>query len=231
MTKGLPPDGYRAILFDLDGTLLEVRDRFFHAFNKTLKSFGASALDWQTFLDCFSKDTLTAYLPDDDESQRQFLQLLLKNFASAREHVPVRAIPGVPEALEVLASRGYRMSVVTGRTASPDSIRQELDEIASFDYFDSIFSHAEGIDLNRSGDPMDVLSKEHLIRRAAQHMGVSLDSCVFVGDWTGDIRSAKEAGVGFIVAVLSGGMEEDVLRHEGPHLIVPSVADLPSYLP
>lgn len=225
-----PSDGYKAILFDLDGTLLEVKERFFFAFNQTLASFGKTPLDWGAFLEDFSKDTLTRHLPEEYESQRNFLFTLLENFSKARDAVPVRPIPGAREALEILAARGYRMSVVTGRSARPESIREELDEIGSFECLDHIFSHPDGYRPD-GGEAMSVLSKEPLIQRAADRMGVPVGSCVFVGDWTGDIRSARGAGVGFIVAVLSGGMDEEVLRQEGPHLVISSVADLPSCLP
>ena len=224
------PTPSKTILFDLDGTLVEAQERFFLAFNWTLQTFGQTALGWQQFLEDQRTDQLTRYLPEDDEAGRKFLWSLLRNFNRAGTEVIVRGIPGVGDALASLQSRGYRMGIVTGRRTRPESIRNELGKTGYLGYVEQIFAHVDGHGPEGS-EVMEILSKKEIIRLAADRMGVPVRSCIFVGDWTGDIQSARQAGVGLIVAVLSGGLEEEVLKKEGPDLIVPSVADLPVYLP
>ena len=49
---------------------------------------------------------------------------------------------------------------------------------------------------------------------------------MMIGDIPPDIESAKRAGLGFSVAVLSGGIEQGVLEAAKPDLLVENIADL-----
>lgn len=224
------PQSCKTILFDLDGTLLEVHERFFLAFNRTLGSLGNQTLGWDQFLADFRSDALTRFMPEGDDPRRHFLRRFLRYFNEAGNEIAIQGIPGVHEALEILRSRGYSMGVVTGRRTQPESVQKELDQTGFLRFFDHVFSHADGY-ADNGAEAMEILSKKTILLHAADQMGVPVESCMFVGDWTGDVQSARQAGVGFIVAVLSGGLDEHVLKKEDPHLILPSVADLPAHLP
>lgn len=50
-----------------------------------------------------------------------------------------------------------------------------------------------------------------------------------VGDTVSDIRSAKAAGAGWAIAVLTGAHGQDRLAAESPSVMLESVADLPGY--
>jgi len=89
-----------------------------------------------------------------------------------------------------------------------------------------ILSHASFISAR---SPQDKLwnSKTPQILELCRLSAVSPAQAIKVGDSPLDIHSARDAGIGLTVAVLSGGIKEEVLRAAAPDHILKDVSHLP----
>jgi len=210
-----------AVIFDVDGTLVNVEERFFHYYNKTLESFGIKAFDREAYEDMRRRGALSEPIPDAGQARADFWLEFIGRFSLADETEWGHPFPGVKETLAWLRDNNYGMAVVTGRTSEPSRVKKELDFMGIGHFFPVILSNDDGIGgMNKAGKLLE----------CAGRIGALAAECAYVGDWEGDIISAREAGFGLVVAVLTGGEGEEVLRKHRPDVILSSVADLPGFL-
>ncbi|MEM2135835.1 MAG: HAD hydrolase-like protein, partial [Candidatus Jordarchaeaceae archaeon] len=98
----------RAILFDLDGTLIDTRSRFYLVFNKSLENFGLPVLSKNVFEEVYSNASLDSIVPE--ELAVQFWDYFLENY-SKNMSPGESSIPGSKEALHQLKKRGLSIGV------------------------------------------------------------------------------------------------------------------------
>jgi HAD superfamily hydrolase (TIGR01549 family) len=198
--KELLEHGVRAVLFDLDGTLIETDDRAVAALAARLRFLGrlASAEQRQqrarrllmgseefvngmmTFLDRFGLDNLPFRLND-----------AFRRWRGIRGPENFIAVAGSPDMLHALAER-YRLAVVTSRSQREAAVF--LAQYGLTDLFHVIVTRDNVRRLKPHPMP---------VRTAAEKLGVAPEQCVMVGDTGVDVRSAKAAGA-LVVAVLCG---------------------------
>jgi len=127
-------------------------------------------------------------------------------------------IEGSEELLIALKGR-YKLAVVTTR-ARPEALAF-VEQSGFARFFDMIVTRQDGWWMKPHPGP---------VRRAAALLGTTPRQCVMVGDTTMDIRSARRAGA-FAVGVLSGFGEREELERAGAHLILDRAEQLLDYLP
>jgi len=211
----------RAVIFDIDGTLVNVEERFFKYFNVTLANFGIQPLDRAVYEAKRLDGTLSDPILDVGEIRAKFWLDFIDLFSYCDSGEIGRLFPGVPETLDVLKTGGYKMAIVTGRTCAFQRVVEELRTLGINQYFDCILTNDDGI---------KGMNKAAKLIACARNLGVSPAECVYIGDWEGDVRSAKEANIGMVVAVLTGGESREALARTDPDFILESVADVPELL-
>ncbi|MHA1579810.1 MAG: HAD family hydrolase [Candidatus Freyarchaeota archaeon] len=210
--------GVRVVLFDLDGTLIDTRNRFYVVFNESLEKFSLPTLTRDTFDRFYRKASLGELIPENLETS--FWDYFLESYSktsSAREY----RIPGSKLALYELKKMGMDVGIVTGRIADVESVWSELARHELAQFVDTVVTRSKEQNSNT-----DYFSKEHNLLEALESMGRSPFESIFVGDYVADIRSGKRIGA-ITVAVLSGGVRREILARENPDLILESVANLP----
>ncbi len=178
----LPPD-LRAVLFDLDGTLLDSFSGHFAAYQVTFKHFGLSAC-LEDLLRVYSPDWLAVYramgLPEQHWAEADAIWL-----AEAARHAP-QLFPGAQELLGTLQAH-YTLGLVT--SGSSERVRRDLARNGLDGCFQVVVT---GGDVCRpKPDPEGLL-------QALQQMGIAPCQAVFVGDAAADALMAQAAGVAFI---------------------------------
>ena len=216
------PDALEAILFDLDGTLLDSDDQAVETLAHRLGRMGlrdphraarrlvmrleTPANTAMTLLDILGLDAPLSGLTN-----------WLRRLRGLRAPSDFRMVPGTDDALRALAQR-YRLGVVTTRG------RRDADAfLAQFNLgplFEVVVTRESTWRLKPHPAP---------ILHAARVMGLPPQRCAMVGDTTVDVRAALRAGA-WAVAVLCGFGEQEELERAGAHLILPSPADLPAAL-
>jgi pyrophosphatase PpaX len=129
-----------------------------------------------------------------------------------------RAYPGTLETLDLLASRGVRMGVVTSKGTEATLRGIELFGLA--DYL-SVVVTADDVERHKP-DP-------YPLRFAASALGVELEYCVYVGDSPHDMQAAI-SGDAIAVAALWGAFGEAEVLAPGPAFALESIDALPVLL-
>ncbi len=214
-----PPNPIKAILFDLDGTLVNTddqavakmarrlrplfRDRADHLARRlvmTIETPGNSAI---TLLDVLGLDAPLFRLGDRVRHWRHPLRTL-----------EFHLIPGVEEMIAGLVGR-YRLALVTTRGR---------DHIQAFFQAHPVIGQAMELSCGLE-DTYRLKPHPAPLRHAAAQLGVPIQNCLMVGDTTVDVQAARRAGA-WSVAVLCGFGEQRELERAGAHHILPTTARL-----
>jgi phosphoglycolate phosphatase len=209
-----------AVVFDLDGTLVDSRRDIAEATNHALRKAGRAELP-HAEIESYVGDGASwlmaraARLRIEDPRTAALVADFLDFYA---EH-PLdytRVMPGALEALEAL--RGARLGVCTNKPRR--SSLAVLRGLALEPRFDCLVA---GDDLpERKPHPAMVLE-------AARRLGVPVTDVVMVGDGAQDVRAGKSAGA-HTVGVRGGIQAFERLAEAGPELIIDTLAELPAAL-
>ena len=216
----------RAIIFDIDGTLIDTFEAYCNVFNRGIGAFGlapvsreflgswlARAAGLKQILEAVfpagvSDEVLTACMA---EIKRVFLQV---------ETEEVRPFKGVEGLFRHLKEKGIKIGIATGRTSTGE------DEWRRFKRF-GLDTFIEAIVTSR-----DVTARKpapDVIVECARRLGVDAADCLAVGDTVADIDAARGAGAQ-VLAVTTGQEDPDRLKEAGPDLMFDDVVHLVAFL-
>jgi pyrophosphatase PpaX len=208
-----------AILFDLDGTLIDTIELILssarHAFAGWPRGTPTDE-DWVRGIGTPLVQQLRAYAQTEDE-----VALLLERYRryQAEHHDRLtRCYDDVPEILETLTVRGHKFAIVTSK-ASPIA-HQSLTFVGIDGYFPVVVGYDETKRHKPDPEPVNV---------ALSRLGVAADQAVFVGDSPHDIHAGKAAGV-VTIAALWGPFDRETLADARPDHFIGCMADLPGVL-
>ena len=188
-----------AIIFDLDGTLLDTRDDILAAFGKAFEGLGIPAPPPQKLVSVIGKrleDCFAVFL-DDDEARSAEGARLFRSWYADHYRDRTRPYPGVEEALARLASR-HRLAVCTMKKGI--YARALVDSFGWGPLFRSVLGSEEGFPAKP--DPAMLLE---LCRR----LDVEPEGVLYVGDTSLDAEMARRAGASFAFAAYGYGSLEN----------------------
>ena len=203
---------FDAVVFDLDGTLVDSAPDIAEAVNKTLADRGLRRLPIarvESLIGCGSRDLVARALESSHaRPSPEDLDAALADYLAHYRASPAalaRLYPGVCDALEALRARGLSLGVCTNK--HEDLAKTVLEALGLSDYFRSIVG----------GDrlPWRKPDPRHL-RAVAEELGAPPERVVYVGDSEIDRQCARAAGVrAFIVndrnrAEILGGLPDIV---------------------
>jgi HAD superfamily hydrolase (TIGR01509 family) len=222
----LDPAAIEAILFDLDGTLIDTDDQVVRSLARYLAPlarlfpFAPTALARRLVMWAETPGnalmTLFDMLGLDDNVFAIGDTLRRWRGLHSRQDLPL--IPGVDSVLQAL-SRHYRLAIVTVRG------RRDADAFLGQHNLAHLFDLVVTRESTRRLKPHPAP-----IRFAAEKLGLPACRCVMVGDTTTDVCSARAANA-WAVAVLSGFGQQDELERAGANVVLESVAQMGKILP
>jgi HAD superfamily hydrolase (TIGR01509 family) len=211
----------RAVIFDVDGTLVDSVDQHAQAWQDALQKFGKQP----TFAEVRSQigkgaDQLMPVFLSRDELRRfgpeleQFRGELFKREYLAR----VRAFPSVRELLQRVRADGKQIALAS-------SAKQ--DEI---EHYKQVAAIADLVDCQTSADDV-ARSKPYpdIFCAALAGLGVAADDAIVVGDSPFDVQGATRAGIR-TVGLLCGGFPLAHLKSAGAVAVYDDPADLLAHL-
>jgi phosphoglycolate phosphatase len=203
----------KAVLFDLDGTLLNTLYDLADSGNYVLSLNGWPVHEAEAYK-YFVGDGVTVLLrrilPEAHRTPDE-IERVKKVFV---EHYQVHAIDktkpydGVEEMLDSVKKSGLKMAVISNK---PDAQTQYI--VSKF-FGDGLFDYVIG---NRSDLPLK--PDPAIVRLTLESLGVSSADALYVGDTGTDMKTAKNAGC-FAVGVTWGFRPKEELLENGADIII-----------
>ena len=208
---------YKAVVFDLDGTLLYTLEDLYLATNHALKAMG---------LPPRTRDEVRSYVGNGyrqlfrlatpagtpDEVQEQALAIF-NEYYLAHDEDNTGPYPGIPELLTQLQEDGLALAVVSNKG---DAAVNDLMDKCFPNVFSAVAGEREGV--QRKPAPDTVLA-------VMSQLGLNAYEIVYVGDSEVDVATAKNAGCDCI-AVTWGYRSVGELRTAGAVKLASSADEL-----
>lgn len=212
---------YKAVLFDLDGTLLNTLDDLTDSVNTILQRHGfppRDALEIRSFLGNGADALLRASLPEDTDKET-FALCLAEYKAYYQQHMEDKTRPyeGILELLDSLRAAGIKTAVASNKFYT--AVQGLCEKYFSGRVNVSVGEcQTETLHIRRKPSP-------DMLFMAAEQLGVPLADCVYIGDSEVDVETAQNAGIDCI-CVSWGFRDTDVLLRAGAKTIVDNPQEL-----
>jgi HAD superfamily hydrolase (TIGR01509 family) len=208
-----------AVLFDVDGTLVDSNYLHVYAWQRAFESEGISVAAWRIHRGIgMDGSELVRTLSDDAPAEVQD-RLSDAHSRYYREISPLLApLPGARELLHRVADLGLQVILAS---SAPEDELETLRKVLGCD---------DVIAATTSSRDVDTAKPEPgIVQVALDRAGVAAGDAVFVGDAVWDAHAAKAAGVPCI-GVLSGGIADTELQAAGASPIFADPQDLLDHL-
>ena len=210
---------YKAVLFDLDGTLLDTLDDLTDSVNVILEKYGFPRQEREgvrRYLGNGSERLMRAVLPK-NINEADFAKYLeeYKAYYEGHKEEKTGPYPGIPELLWELHRRGLKIGVVSNKF---DLAVKGLCEKYFSSCIDGAVGEMESAGIRRKPAPDMVFAAE-------EWLGVAIEDCLYVGDSEVDILTAENAGMDCI-SVCWGFRDEGELRKAGAKRLACTAAEL-----
>jgi phosphoglycolate phosphatase len=220
---------WSAVIFDLDGTLLDTLADLADSMNSVLEALGypTHPVDaYRNFVGDGVTNLVKRALPPEwherAHGEHGFLEKCVDSMREAYElRWAIKTAPyaGIPELLRELGLRGIRMAVLSNKPH--DFTAKIVAHFLGSVRFGAVLGAREGVP--RKPDPAGV-------RDALRMLGVPDEETLYVGDSSTDMDTARNAGL-ISVGVLWGFRTEEELLEHGAHHLVAKPRELLRYFP
>jgi len=215
---------YQAVIFDLDGTLLDTLEDIGDAVNRVLSGRGLPVhlIDAYRFLvgDGIAM-LITRALPEDKRDAETVRSCLEAFRADYNRHwnVKTRLYDGVGAMLDALTARGMKQAILSNKPH--EFTEQCVMEFLSKWSFDAVIGQREGVPLKP--DPAGALAIAHTL-------GIPPAAFFYLGgDTAVDIKTALAAGM-TPVGVLWGFRPAKELRESGAKILIEQPSEVLGFL-
>lgn len=195
----------KAVIFDLDGTVLDTLSTIAHFGNLSLEHFGFDAIETEKYK-YFAGDgkvqlihRMLEYHGADNEETFIKVEARYDMEYEADPIYKTKPFEGIVAQLLKLKKRGIKLAILSNK---PDNVTVMVAKEIFGDLFDIIHGKRENI--SKKPDPMGT-------KLLVNELGIEVGECVFVGDTNVDIYTAKNVGMKSI-GVLWGFRDEKELK-------------------
>lgn len=211
----------RAIIFDLDGTLVDTLGDIATVMNGWLRSKSWPEHPLEAYRQMVGRGLARLIQAAVPASESAHAETWYDEVFGAYEAMGIgesRPYPGVTETLQQLRDAGLPLAVISNK---PDAITRSM-VAALFPSIDFALVRGGLVGVPSKPNPVSALA-------AAQACAVAPCDCAFVGDSDVDMKTALAAGM-MAVGAAWGFRGEAELRTAGAMLIISSMTELPSIL-
>lgn len=224
-------ENVKAVIFDMDGTLLDTLTDLNVSLNAALESCGyprRTMEETREFIGDGIFNLVARAMPDylkeelkDDEAA--FMQKVETTFEAFKDYYIVHGedntapYPDITELLRALKREGLKVAVVSNKVKI---VVDELNRRMFFGLIDASAGDGEGLKLKPYPD---------MLLKVIDALGVLKNEAVFIGDGDTDIECAKRAGIRCI-SVCYGYRSEEFLRQKGGRVFAHDAKELAALL-
>lgn len=203
---------YRAVLFDLDGTLLDTNELIMASFLHTLDIHCPGKYKREDVLAIMGQPLITQMrLLDAEQAEAMVETYTRHNLATHDEHVT--AFPHVLETVPRLKDIGMKLAIVTNKRRPVVEMGLKLFGLES--YFDMVVC---------VGDVQKPKPDPEMVNMACEQLGVTAEESLMVGDSKYDIMAATNAQVDS--AGVEWSLHTDELKEQQPTYMLKELHEL-----
>ena len=182
-----------AIIFDMDGVLIEAKEWHYHALNRSLELFGytiSRAEHLSTFdgLPTSKKLEMLSIEKNLPRGLHKFLNEMKQQYTVEQLHMNCKPIFVQEYTLSKLLAAGYKLGLASNSIKSTVNLMMVKSNLAN--YLDVMLSNQ---DVSKPKPDPDMYLK------AASKLGVSPQACLVLEDNINGIRAAEAAGCNVLV--------------------------------
>lgn len=228
----------KGVLFDKDGTLIDVTGTWVPVYRRLLnelfpgpaeaveRRFAQAGYDpgkgafraGSVLAGGTTRQLIDIWWPGLDErgvgEKIHLLDVVYRDLALTH----LTALMPLAPVLETLRGMGLKLGVATNDTVF--SARNHMAHLGVAPLFDAIIGADSVVNAKPAGD---------MIHSFAVATGLAPSEIAMVGDNSHDMETARSGGAGLAIAVLSGNSEHEDIAHLADH-VLPSIAALPALL-
>lgn len=208
-----------AVLFDIDGTLVDSNYLHVHAWYRAFEEAGHPVEAWRIHRSIGMDGTTlvnTLAADADAEAHNQTKDLHSRYYKELAPHL--RRLPGARDLLEAVHKLDIRVVLAT---SAPEEELSMLREVLDSDHLVYAVTSSEDVDTAKP--------EPDIVEIALERAGVTASHAVFVGDTVWDVEACKRAGVDSI-GVLSGGVSRGELEKAGAQRVFEHTLELCQHL-
>lgn len=204
---------YKAIIFDLDGTLLNTLDDLGNSVNRVLLDMGFPTHtigEYRSFVGDGVEKLINRALPEenrDEDTVRACLHAYREDY-NKNWNVNTRPYKGIPDLLDALKERRLKAAILSNKPH--DATNLCVTALLPRWRFDVVLGHRDGTPLKP--DPASALE-------IAQRLNIPPEEFLYIGDSGVDMATAIAANM-FPVGVLWGFREADELEESGAKALI-----------
>ena len=208
---------YKAVLFDMDGTLLDTLEDMCDSTNHALAQMGyplRGIEEIRRFIGNGAEKQIRRAVPE-GTSEGKIMETLAAFRAYYQDHcqIKTKVYDGLLDVLSELKEKGVKMAVVSNK---PDAAVKKL----SREYFGDRLDYAIGPSDGVRCKPYPDMAEE-----ALKALGVEKKDAVFVGDSEVDVQTGLNAGLD-VIAVSWGFRSREVVIEAGASKIADNASEL-----
>jgi phosphoglycolate phosphatase len=210
---------YKAILFDLDGTLLDTLEDLANSMNSVLSSLGFPTHEVSRYKGFVGEGVeYLAYcaLPENHRGQEMVSRCMALMREAYRERWAEKtcSYPGIPELLDELSRQGIKMAILSNK---PDDFTQLIvAKFLSRWKFQCVMGAQDS--LPKKPDPTAAL-------KISKRLGLVPGDFLYLGDTKIDMKTAADAGM-YPVGALWGFRSQEELLENGARILIKHPTDL-----
>lgn len=204
---------FKAILFDLDGTLINTNDLIVHTYKHILKTHLDVEVEDGEIISTFGeplKDVLERY--GKDKAEEMFNDYIEYNRTIHDDLT--KPIDGVEEGLKLLKKMGVKIGVVTSKRREGALRGLKLFNLEK--YMDIIITPEDTQNHKPHGEP---------VLKACEMLKVLPNDALMVGDSHNDILCGQNAGAKTCLVRYTALNVDEMLKHN-PDYVVDSIVDI-----
>ena len=208
----------RAVVFDVDGVLIDSNEIIIKAYQKTAEKLRVRIPSPQEVIGLMGRPLVEIVRilwanVDVELYMKEYIRLFMD------QDLVIPAIEGAVDAVRAITDCGIRIGAISGKTMF--FIEKHLKEAGfNINWFEAVVSFETT--KKHKPDPEPIL-------HAINELKVTREEAIYVGDAISDYECAKNARVQY-VAVLTGSLRREDLEKLGVENVINSVAELPDLL-
>jgi len=204
-----------ALLFDLDGTLIDSIELILGAMRHAFTGFDGNAPtdeQWRAGIGIPLHTALRQYAPDDAEVERLFGRY--REYQLEHHDRLVRTYEGISESIHAFSAAGHPLALVTSKS---DWMAEKALKLVELDQQIPVIVGCDSC-VNHKPHPEPV-------ERALALLGARADNALFIGDSPHDVQSGRAAGV-FTVGVSWGAFSREEMLSSGADVVIDRPSEL-----